>query len=304
MAQAGPRRTTRTVPRMPSFVVEGRTVFHKLGVKTQTVNICTSKNQEGVYEARYSLPITVELAAAELDAQPDLAALHRWLVLHGGQPLSTDGRPGDSLPPLLAAPPADDPWVAKASEAVERVLDGVVDAFREQPYLHRVEHSLHAWVWSLLTQEPVLRGEVPLKDGRTLTQLVHKEWPETYPRPNEDGNPGPRGLFDLAVLSPEQVQQADLQQFVFGRIEAPIVIEVGLDYGCDHLSDDAGKLLNSRVRAPYLLHLSRLTDTKRDHTEKALSGGIGSAYVHVDPRTGARRWKHVRDATVSVPPRA
>ncbi len=287
---------------MARATIDGRNVFHKLGVKTQTVSICTSENQEGVYEDRYSLPITVDVAAAELDAQPDLTALRAWLVLHGGQPLSTAGRPGGGLPPLLEAPAADDEWVDEARTAVERVLDGVVDVFREQPYLHRVEHSLHAWLWSLMTREPVLRSEVPLQDGKNLTQLVHKEWPETHPRRTQEGTLRPRGLFDLAVLSPQQVRQADLQQFTFGRIEAPIVIEVGLDYGRDHLRNDVDKLVNSTVHAPYVLHLSRLTDMGLDETERVLcdtARGVRSAYVHVDPQTNARRCKHVRDGDVS-----
>ena len=84
----------------------------------------------------------------------------------------------------------------------------LVTTFLERPFLHRVEHSLHAELWSLLKQEPELGGEWPLKDGRTLTQLVHKEWPETCPRSLADGLERPRGLFDLAILCPHQLAQA------------------------------------------------------------------------------------------------
>lgn len=287
---------------MPSATVEGRDVYHRLGTRTQSVSICTSDNREGVYEDRYSLPIAVELSATDLAAQPDLRALRDWLASHGGQPLSTDGRPGDRLPPLCAASVADEQWVADAKAAVERVLDAVVDDFCEQPYLHRVEHSLHAWLWSRLQQERVLQDVVNLKDGRNRTQLVHKEWPETHPRKRADGTEGPRGLFDLAILSPQQVGEASLEQLVFGRIEAPIVIEVGLDYGFPHLRQDAHKMLNSGVPAAYILHLSRLTDKDRTDTEQLLcniSDGRRSAYAHIHPQTGAVRSKHVRDLTVS-----
>lgn len=283
---------------MPRAKIEGRVVFHRIGRKTQTVNICTAENVEGVYEDRYSLDIAVDVSAAELAAQPDLASLRAWLTLHGGQPLSTDGRPGDRLPGLVEAA-SDTSWTADARAAVERVLVAVVDSFRERPYLHRVEHSLHAEIWSLLKQEPVLQGEFTLKDGRAVTQLVHKEWPETYPRKKADGSDRPRGLFDLAVLSPQQVCKSSLDQLVFGRIEPPIVIEVGLDYGLPHLEQDADKLKNSRVQSPYLLHLTRLRDKDRSATEMLLtSGGTPAAYGHLDPKTGVR-WKHVHERAVS-----
>ena len=300
-----PRSTyfPRSVGRMAHATIEGRNVYHRVGGKTQTVNICTSDNREGVYEARYWLDVSVEISAAELAASPDLFALRAWLVGHGGQPLLVDSRPGDRMPSLLKAPAAGDLWVAEAKAAVERVLNVVVDSFLQRPYLHRVEHSLHAELWSLLKQEGVLQDEVTLSDGKTSTQLVHKEWPETAPRTKLDGTRRPRGLFDLAVLSPQQVRKATLEQLIFGRIEAPIVIEVGLDYGLPHLEQDASKLIGSAVPAPYLLHLSRLTDKNRCAAEKLLCSPpapIRTAYVHLDPRTAERRWKHVYDAKVSV----
>ncbi len=85
---------------------------------------------------------------------------------------------------------------------------------------------------------------------------MHREWPETVAR-GVDGDK-PRGLFDLSVLSPTQLAVASRDQFLAGRVEAPIVLEVGLDYGYHHLAQDRNKVLNSQVRAPYLLHLSRV----------------------------------------------
>jgi hypothetical protein len=40
--------------------------------------------------------------------------------------------------------PEDDPWVAIAKELVEKSIDQLVEDFVETPYLHRVEHSIHA----------------------------------------------------------------------------------------------------------------------------------------------------------------
>ena len=65
------------------------------------------------------------------------------------------------------------------------------------------------------------------------------------------------------------------------------MIEVGLDYGLPHLSQDADKLRNSEVPAGYLLHLSRVTDKQLVETEALLSAeapDVRTAYVHLDTR--------------------
>ena len=288
---------------MPQVMVGQRRVVHTVGSKTQTVRICTDANREGVYEDGFSFPASEEISLDDLAAQPDLAALRAWLIEHGGQPVTTDGYPGAHLPALIEAPAADDPWVIEAKAAVDRVLVKVVDSFREDPYRHRVEHSLHAELWSLLKQQPLLEGDHLLNDGRTRTQLIHKEWPETIPRTREDGNPRPRGLFDLAVLCPDQVRAASVSQLSFGRIAAPIVIEVGLNYGLKHLSDDAHKLRNSQVCAPYLLHLSRVADKDAAAVERLLchSGDqpVRTAYVHLAPSGPDPRWKYPHETAIA-----
>ena len=96
---------------------------------------------------------------------------------------------------------------------------------------------------------------------------------------------------------------ASADQLIFGRIAAPIVIEVGLDYGHPHLAQDAEKLLNSGVPVGFLLHLSRMTDKDQVETEQlicAASSGIRTAYVQLNPRTGTRRWKQVTEIAVST----
>ena len=68
------------------------------------------------------------------------------------------------------------------------------------------------------------------------TQLIHKEWPEARPRKKPDLTADRRrGSFDLVVLAPSQLRRTALEQFRVGRIDAPIVIELGLNYGRQHL---------------------------------------------------------------------
>ena len=103
----------------------------------------------------------------------------------------------------------------------------------------------------LLSEWEHLRGWYPIDDSGFKTQLIHKEWPETRPRKKPELMVDRRrGSFDVVVLAPSQLEKATLEQFTVGRIDAPIVIELGLGYWNDHLSGDREKLTNSRVQHP------------------------------------------------------
>ena len=178
--------------------------------------------------------------------------------------------------PSAYAPEAD-PWVSRAKEIVENAIDRLVREFLECPYLHRVEHSIHAQLFALLTAEPGtdFAQRHPIGSTGAVTQLVHKEWPETIARPGAR-----RGNFDLAVLSPELLRGCpSLEWFRQGRLAAPLVIEMGLDYDAAHLAGDAAKLMNSRPTHGYLIHLVREV-AKDPSTEQIL--------LHLEEKTGIR----------------
>ena len=169
---------------------------------------------------------------------------------------------------IIPAPPHGDEWVAEAVRAVEASITKLMDEFRIQPFIHRVEHSLHIRLVQLLGEWEHLRGWYPIGDSRFKTQLIHKEWPEARPRKKPDLIADRRrGSFDLVVLAPSQLQRTALEQFVVGRIDAPIVIELGLNYGKQHLTDDRQKLANSELQHPYLVHLSRMPSSQQGETE-------------------------------------
>jgi hypothetical protein len=115
---------------------------------------------------------------------------------------------------IVPAPPQGDGWVAEAVTAVEASITKLIDEFRVQPCIHRVEHSLHIRLVQLLGEWEHLRGWYPIGDSGFKTQLIHKEWPEARPRkkPNRTGDRR-RGSFDLVVLAPSQLQRTDLEQF-------------------------------------------------------------------------------------------
>ena len=281
--------------------VAGRRVKVVRGTKSQTINVCTRANEIGNYEVTYRLPADVEVTTAEFAGLADLAALDGWALARLGDP-EVPGQPGASAGLSVPPPSADDAWVVSAQAAVDRAITTLVEQFLEDPYLHRVEHSLHTLLHALLKQEPHLSGVFDLATQPHRTQLVHKEWSETRA---ELGATGAlvKGNFDIGVLSPAQIGTATLKQFRAGRIDAPLAIEVGLDYGCDHLEKDAAKLVHSEVPVPYLLHLSRLKVTDQAATEELLcapEGALRTAYVHIDPSTGTRRWKHVQDSDINT----
>ncbi len=87
----------------------------------------------------------------------------------------------DKVHTTVPAPPPGDEWVAEAVKAVEASITKLIDEFRAQPFIHRVEHSLHARLMQLLSEWEHLRGWYPIDDSGFKTQLIHKEWPETRP---------------------------------------------------------------------------------------------------------------------------
>jgi hypothetical protein len=87
------------------------------------------------------------------------------------------------------------------------------------------------------------------------------------------------------VLAPSQLQRTALEQFIVGRIDAPIVIELGLNYGEQHLTGDRQKLANSEIQHPYLVHLSRMPSSRQGATEDIIAGireRPKTAYFHRD----------------------
>jgi hypothetical protein len=151
---------------------------------------------------------------------------------------SSDKRAGTSLA-TVSAPDDGDEWVAEAVRAVDASIMELADEFRVHPFLHRVEHSLHARLIQLLGEQGHLGGRYPIGESGFLTQLIHKEWPETTPRKKADqSGDRRRESFDIAVLTPGQLRQATCEQCAAGRIAAPIVIELGLNYSGRHLAGD------------------------------------------------------------------
>lgn len=240
--------------------VESRRVIVTIGAKTQTVAICRPENIRGTYERKFRLPAQRPITKKELERFESLAALDEWLVGAGavvqGPPTpSVSGTPIEYGKLSVDAAGVAPDWLAEAIAVVEEEIDLLVNDFMISPYLHRVEHSVHAQLFANLSGRDLFRSRHPIGLSGQLTQLIHKEWPETLVDVASGSNR--RGSFDLAILSPDQLARATLDDLTSGRIEAPIVIEMGLNYRHDHLSQDYLKLLANGARHGYLVHLSR-----------------------------------------------
>lgn len=66
---------------------------------------------------------------------------------------------------IVPAPPHGDEWVAEAVRAVEASITKLMDEFRIQPFIHRVEHSLHIRLVQLLGEWEHLRGWYPIESA-------------------------------------------------------------------------------------------------------------------------------------------
>jgi hypothetical protein len=323
---------------MPVSVAGRRVYVNTAG--TQTVKICTPRNVQGQYEKYYRVyyPLTLEQREMELTVSrfTTLADLEKWLVSDRKAQRETEKevRAGSSAPPSVEPTedeleddfpepdigtegvdvggavaeilellrteeysPDDDPWIPVAKDVVEQSIDRLVQEFLECPYLHRVEHSIHAQLFWIMMSHQELAQRVPLGDNLAITQLVHKEWPETVAR---EGNR--RGNFDLGVLSPKLLHGClSISAFREGRLHAPFVIEIGLDYDAEHLAGDAKKLINSKPKHGYLIHLVR-ERPREPAAEQIILGieakfGIKTAYGW---RAGGQMaFKRVTDQTIS-----
>jgi len=285
--------------------VAGRTVTVRTGRISQTVNICTPRQVVGDYEAIYRLPIQSAIEnPGEIAEVATLAEFATWLTARNGvlEGSSTAHGKAGGLSPLVRAP-INDAWVSDAVPLVEDAIGSLVDRFVKAPYLHRVEHSFHAELISELRRHDQLRACVEIGASGLTTQLIHKEWPETVVRVGRGRTVERRGLFDIVVLAPAQFEKVTLEQFLQGRIEPPIVIEVGLDYGLKHIEGDIDKFLTSDVQHPYLIHLSRI-GPRVGAVEDRINGiaisapRLQVAYVHRE--LGSVAVKRLNDSAVSL----
>jgi len=229
--------------------------------KTQTVNICTVENVIKNYDYVLRLYRPHFTSEAELQNQDFKCIEDCVKYLQEKYHAKVEKSPSPETEPTPKKGPnlelgirktgESTLWERKAASVVEDTIDQFILEFISFPYLHRREHSIHCELYRLLVSRRFLSGNYPI--GNWFSQLVHKEWPEHSQRPGKTK----RGTIDLCILSPERLKSCPLQEFLDGRIEPAIAIEIGLDYKLEHLEQDSEKLLESRTNHRYLIHLIR-----------------------------------------------
>lgn len=110
----------------------------------------------------------------------------------------------------------------------------------------------------MLLQNKLLNEYAVVDDFKI--RLIHKEWPEYNIRSDKNK----RGETDIAILSPTNLKEYSINDYKNGTIEAPIAIELGLDYKYNHFEKDISKLINSNIYMGYIIHLVRETEVTED----------------------------------------
>ena len=243
----------------------GRKIKVKNGRKTQTVNIYTNDMIHGQYDYIVRVSgVNNFVNGREIEDKSFkkinellgyLIKYHYGIVEKSPQNKSfenyNDYKTGNIRTPSHTGF-GEDSWIEEAIPESEKIINNFLKKFIDFPYLHRVEHSIHCDLYNMLISSDVFNKKIKIAD-QTM-QILHKECPEYIPRENKNNR---RGNFDLAILSPKNIKDKSINDFIYGRIEAPIVIEMGLNYGTEHLTEDFKKIKNSNVYRGYLLHLVR-----------------------------------------------
>jgi hypothetical protein len=283
------------------FAVEGVDIYVVTGRKTQTVNICTDANTRGTYQNVFRLEPPLEALEAQLCGQQyqQIQELVHYLNSIGAASEGERASDGTSFasrtaPRRIPLEENDTEWARTAIQLLEQTIDELVLDFMIHPYMHRVEHSLHAEFFHSLVSHRALSRT--LQGNGFRTQPVHKEWPEWATRPDKDNR---RGNFDISVLSPETLKDAGISDFRHGHIEPMAAVELGLDYKLDHLTSDQSKLQNSKIRHPYLIHLVRedVSDNFEAVESFVLEHTDITAYARI--YHGLKRWKLLGDRMIS-----
>src|SRR5262249_17305791 len=150
-----------------------------IGSKSQTIAICTPENVLGQYEVGYRLMGATPLTEGDVAAHPTLVKLVDWINSFG----EAISREYDSqrrlLPGLIDPVDPSDPWWLTTTSIIEHEIDGLIVGFMRDPFLHRVEHSVHVQLYAAFAAHPELAQHHRIGSTGRMTQLVHKEWPET-----------------------------------------------------------------------------------------------------------------------------
>lgn len=236
------------------------------GDKSQSVNVCfAGPGIDGLYEHRFKTFGTDRLTAYDLEvaAFDTIERLKEFLLQRRYNDLSGQIIARRQWSPLEP----DKAWGQQIRGEIDKAVEQLVASFLQNPYRHRVEHSLHCELFDLLDSVLAIgNGRIAIQ-GDHQTGLVHKEWPEAAVREDQTG----RGNFDLAVLSPmKDGTEIEEERFLRGYVKPYAAFELGLDYDRDHFLSDVKKLHHSKIEAGYVIHFARSHAFDQEQVQECL----------------------------------
>ncbi len=269
-----------------AFLIDERKIKIDTRSKSQTINVYVDNAESGVYDPKIRIMGKSNFVTEQTLKDKTFSSIQEMVNFlrekHGAKiedttQSSAAGRPQQHRTLI----PIDKAWVENIIPEIEKAINSVIDEFITLPYLHRVEHSIHCELYSKLSHSRILNQLIDF--GCCTTGAIHKEWPETIPRPEKNNR---RGNFDIAILGPIEsyTKPVTLRDFRLGHLEPAVVIEVGLDYGIDHLKGDVKKFRNSKVKHGYLLHLARQTGVSQDGVDEYITTLIENENQENAPR--------------------
>ena len=202
-------------------------------------------------------------------------------------------------------------WNLEAVRLVDLAINEVIDAFFDDPYLHRSESSVQAHLWALLHNAPHLAERKPLYCPRPLSQPwrrtrqysslpVQLEWPTIVKGPARSGDRQSSGRYDLAIINPHTLSSSKTGAFGKGKLKPAVAVEIGLNPQRheDHIKDDRDKLDHNNIPYPCIIDLTR--EGGRDYGVEDLINTIGGRFRVAHAYHGAnwRRVKRIGDPSV------
>lgn len=143
-------------------------------------------------------------------------------------------------------------------EQINVAVKTFCEKFREHPYLHRCEHSLHVALYNELSK--LYPEGFSFNNDKTLqTNYVHKEFPGRKKGHASQSNKKlvDRTQIDIAILAKDQ-QCVLINDFLDGNLDIDYAFELALNYGIEHLCWDIFKFITgsntSLNHKNYIIH--------------------------------------------------
>lgn len=225
-----------------SIYVEGRRVFHRRGGRTQTVNICTSENRQGIYENVFRLDSRTPITAGQISSRASLDELTSWLLKLGARsegPRDSEFDPAFDISEgsfsRLAIQPSDGASTTRQESSADTVSRSAGCVFLVHGHDKGAKHEVARFVQSLTGTGPVILDELPNR-GRTLLE----KFQETAGTAN----------YAIILATPDDVGRAKVSgpEMDAPRARQNVVFELGFFFaslGRGHVA-----VLNSGVEKP------------------------------------------------------